>query len=176
MSGEDLNLPSKERRINGRRYRATILPLVEWYPLEETALDAFGDPLRDLFAEFPMAAGAFDLGALRTEKIAEILHGILRGLGSQRLQTLVDSMAGAVEVHGKDGWRSLGEGGVNGHFRRYMRDLIPVILLHLEVQFADFFGGALDALPKRDLPKRNGTEPSSLDVDQDYAKSPFPLD
>jgi len=162
----DLNLPSVERDINGTGYRATIMHLGEWYALQELALDVFGESLEQLFGAFPTdGEGRIDIGALQTEQLASALHALLRGLGSRRLSALVDTMAQAVDVRASDGrWRRLDASIINGHFRRHMRDLVPVLALHLEVQFKDFFGGALTALPA--LMQTSGldaSEPQSTD-------------
>jgi hypothetical protein len=143
----DLNLPSREREINGTLYRVTILPLARWYELEGLALDSFGDPLRRLFAAVPAGEhGGLDVGGVQTEALADVLHGVLVGLAGAKLARLVETMGDVLELRGADGWRRLSAAQIDAHMRRHMRDLVPVLLLHLEVQFADFFGGAMSAL------------------------------
>jgi len=151
-------IPSKVKRINGREYRSVMMPLGDWFVLEELVLEAVGGPLEQLFGAFPvdLETRKLDLGALQTEQIAGVLHGLLRGLGNRRLATLVDSMSGHVEIRDKDGrWRKLSS-DLQTHFRLNMKDLIPVLMLFLEVQFADFFGGALSLLGG--IPGNNDSE------------------
>ena len=88
-------IPNKSRTIGKHEYRSRMMPLGEWFDLEELVVDALGGPLEKLFGAMPqLTTGKFDLEDLQTEAIAEALHGLLRGLGSKRLSRLVDNMAG----------------------------------------------------------------------------------
>jgi hypothetical protein len=176
----DLNLPHKERRIGKHQYRATILQLNEWFRLEGIAIEALGDPLEKLLGAFPvdLKTQQVDLGALQTEQIAEVLHGLIRGLGPEKLSALVGSMAGAVDVMDADGrWRRLSEDKLQIHFRLNMRELVPALLLHLEVQFADFFAGALSLLSEIGLTaeRKSSSATSEKPKGKDPHLSPSPI-
>jgi hypothetical protein len=119
--------------------------LQDWFRLEELTVDALGGPLEKFLGSLPMDLRELDIGALRTEDLSEVVGGILRGLSAERLETLVILMGKTLECQDTEGsWVRIE--APNGHFRRYMRDLIPCLVLFLEVNFRDFFGGALDLL------------------------------
>jgi hypothetical protein len=158
----DLNLPSITRTIGEHEYKATILPLIQWYPLEGLCTEAFGGPLEELLGSIPLNAVDLEEGRLAlssldsdfVESLAKVIGGLLRGLGPEKLRALVESMTGSVEVRvpGQN-FETFTEASIHEWFRRYMGELLPVILLHLEAQFKDFFGGALSLLSGLTLEK-----------------------
>lgn len=135
-----MDMPAEERAIGGSTYRVVMLPLGKWLELESLVLGLFAAPLEELLRN--LKGG--DIGAVQVDEIAPALRQLAERLRADDVKRLLGMVALCTYVKEGDGWSLLDESRQNYFWPRHMRELVGALAFFLEVQFRDFFAGALD--------------------------------
>lgn len=148
-----LDLPYREREINGTLYRATTLMLNDWAALTESLAQLLGEPIGSL-----LRGDAVLQGKLQRFDVESIIVGIVGSLSRQKILDLVAHMGKGLRA----GDHLLTSAAQSMWWPRHMKDLAQVVGLFLEAQYADFFEGLSESLPLEQrnegdhLPKESG--------------------
>lgn len=129
-----------------------MLPFDRWLDLQELAMKIFSGPV----GEFLASLNGGNLMDFDTRQAPDILASMVKSLKRKPLEELLQTMGKCVRADGKVlNWERQ-----KMYWRSHMADLVPVVVLFLEVQFKDFFdglrkGGAtlLEMLPEAESQK-----------------------
>jgi len=136
-----MDLPHKDREINGTTYRATNLTLEDWAVFGEFLAEILGEPMASILRGDSVLKGNLDRRDL------EVIIAELAGkITSARILGLSKHMGKGLCTIAPD--HILGYKAQNMWWPGHMKDLGPVVALFLEVQYVDFFEGLADSLPE----------------------------
>jgi len=139
MSDRSLDLPYREREINGIKYRATTLNLEDWAALSECLAGLLGEP---------MAAILRGDSVLRADLVGSDMQYLIAGLAGKINKGKIMEICGHMAKGLRADDHILTSQQQYYWWPRHMRDLAPSIALFLEAQYSDFFEGLGASLPQ----------------------------
>lgn len=159
-------VPHLDREINGTYYRARQLKISKWADLTEHLAEMLGKPFGQA-----LRGGTVDLDALLgQDTVVALLALVTERLTARNLLKLLGFAGESLQMEADNevGFTTWKPGQWDSHFRCHMGNLAPVILLFLEAQYADFFGGLKALVPEH----KNGPQDPRQKEDPDSTKSP----
>jgi len=151
----DLNLPYKEREINGTVYRATTLALDNWASLTETISNLLGEPIASIFRGDATLRADF-----RRSDIEVLISGLIGKISRLKILEIVAHMGKGLQAVSPE-QRLLTDKAQKIWWPQHMKDLAPVVGLFLEAQYADFFEGVFDSMPETETEEIDLSEKES---------------
>ena len=127
-----LDLPYKEKEINGTTYRSYTLNLDDWADLTESLASLLGDPMGAILRGD--TTGPQDLGR---SDIQFLIGGIVSKISKSRILDLTRHMGKSLRQNGQ----LLNAEQQKIYWPAHMKDLAGVVTLFLEAQYSDFFEG-----------------------------------
>lgn len=133
-----LDLPHKERDINGTMYRAHTLMLDQWAECTEFLAGVLGEPLASLLRGDTVLAGELGPGDFQS-----IVAGLAGQLTKKRIMELAVHLSRSLRHDG----HVMSVDSQKLWWPAHMKDLAPAVALFLEAQYSDFYEGLSDSLP-----------------------------
>lgn len=134
------DLPSDSREIGGIQYTVSMLPLKKWLQLKSVVLKTIGQALAETVAS--AGGGIKDLldANISTEAIGRGIYTMCSSSNPETDEQLLRLLSESTMV-------SDTRLDPIGHWPRHMENLGPYLSFALGVQFKDFFGGLVSAIP-----------------------------
>lgn len=132
-----MNLPTKSKIINGRNYEVTQLTMKKWLELKVVVIKMCGPSLGELLHSW---TGTEDLN-IDTRSVGYAIFSLSEKINSPDYEKILSilynvSKVDNIELHGiAETW-----------FPTHMKDFPEYLVFALEVQFADFFDGVMNAI------------------------------